>query len=293
MEEVRVPKLRKLKDIWKVKANKYFLGITFCFGILPIVVSIICRGYGRDGIWIISVSLMENMGAALLIPAFLVWLQRAVSGGLRSDRPVIKEYLRSMRAKLRMLGISLYDVHEKRDEFNAYLKKALDEPKGLFGKRKDPFKFTFLLMDPSSPFLELRAKEEDKRLERFLEEIMDTIKELKEFKNRVEREPGKVGSFSVHIYDAPATHSFIWVDETMYVGPYFRGQAGYKTLWVEVSSRDKELYQELSDDFDELLDREGTRELKEKKDFEEEIKKVEKLLKDIKDKEKEVKDVVG
>lgn len=184
-----------------------------------------------------------------------------------------------------MLGISLRDIHEKPKDFNAYLKK-------VFGKSKGPLRFTFLVMDPNSHFLELHAEEEGKPLSKLLKEIKTTIEQLKDFKNRVKDEE-KVEFVRVYIYDAPAKHSLIWVDKTMHVGPYFRGQAGYKTFWIDISSG-KKAYLELESDFEQLLKGVGTKELKEKENFEEVMGKVKDLIKKEEEKEQgEAKHAVG
>jgi hypothetical protein len=169
-----------------------------------------------------------------------------------------------------MLGVTLRDIYEKPEDFNECLKK-------VFTKSKGRFRFMFLLMDPSSRFLKLRAEEEGKPLKKFYEEIRNTLKELKRIKSTAESVE-KVEFFKIYVYDAPATHSLIWVDERMHIGPYFRKQAGYETFWIDISSGE-EAYEELENDFNQLLKEIGTKELKTEEDLEKMIEKVKELIK--------------
>jgi len=274
MKETSEPKLRKQREVWKINFNKYFREIMFLSGIGIIIVSIICRWYGVDGIWLISVSLMENIGAVFLVPPIIDWLKRVVSWGLRPNRPPIEVYLLPMKSDLRMLGISLHDIYENPQDFNECLKK-------IFSKDKGPFRFKFLLMNPNSRFLKLRAKEEGKPLIKFYEEIKNTLKELERIKDTAKSEE-KVEYFKIYVYDAPATHSLIWVDERMHVGPYLRRQAGYETFWIDTSS-EEEAYKDLEQDFNQLLGEPSTKEL-----TEDDLKKmIEELTKLIENKEGE------
>ena len=243
------------------KNSSFFIGV---IGVVCIFISIFMRNVENLPI---SASLMENIGAAMLIPFLLLIFEMITTGGLRSKRPKIKEYLTPMKKDLRIIGISLYDIHKKTEEFTASLKEQFES--------KKPKRFTFLILNPNSHFLTYRADEEQKPLKDFLIEIKKTIAILKDRKKDAEQWKN-VKSFKIYFYDAPPAHSLIWIDKIMYVGPYFRGQQGYKTLWVDISSIDSD-YKYLKKDFQVLLKRKTTKELVEDKDFDEVLKQLEEL----------------
>jgi len=275
MEEIdQREELRKLTDIAKEKAQKYFWITAFCIGGGFIVFSIICRFFG----WPL-VSLWENIGAAILIPGLLVWFQKIVSLAVRSGRPPISEYLGMMKSDLRMMGVSLRDVYNKPEEFDENTRKIYEQT------RNRPLNFKFLLLDPESEYLRLRAREEGKDIVDFWKEIRDTIKELKTFKFHDTRSHPNV-NVKVYTYDTPATHSLIWVDKMMYVGPYLRKRPGYETLWVKTISKEK-IYDQLEIDFNDVLaDKEKTIELEAEEHFEKILERIEKLKREAEKKEK-------
>lgn len=227
--------------------EKYFTFIITIIGIGIIVYSVICRHYG---LWAKEYfSLMENIGTAFLIPGLFVWLQNAITRIVRVNRPLISEYLSMMKSNLNMMGISLYDVHtdERREYIREYILK-------VFGKKSHrPLNFRFLLMDPNSKFLKQRAEMEgedpEKELKRLRAEIEETITQLKDLKKLALND--KKVKWEIRLYDAMPTHSLIWVDEIMYVGPYFRKRPGYTTLSVKISSNE-DAYFQLKDDFEKL-----------------------------------------
>lgn len=266
MEEIeRSPKLRKPIDIARESLEEHFLIGTLLVGFVIIAVSIRYSTLGWDGVLVgpvfITISVMENIGAALFIPALVVWLYERVSRTLRA-RPPIKVYLKDMKSELRMMGTSLYDVHKKPKDFEYYLSKII--------KSKRKLSFKFLLIDPEGRSLELRAEEEKKEkkeeiIEKYREEIAKTAEQLKNIKFAPLSPDCE---FKIYTYDVPATHSLIWIDETMYVGPYLRGAAGYETPWIRITSKEKYYYELLKKDFEEnILKDEKTKELKEEKDF--------------------------
>lgn len=174
MEEIGIEPhsfMGKLKDIGRERIEKHFLIFTFCFGMGVISYSAICHIFG---LWFVEyVSLMENIGAAFIIPPLLIGLQKAVSKVIRPRSP-LEEYLGMMKSELRMLGISLHDVHKRSKDFDAYLKKIYEK------ESKDRLTFKFLLLDPDSPFREQREKEEGKK-------IGNLRKEIKKTKDQLER----------------------------------------------------------------------------------------------------------
>jgi hypothetical protein len=239
MEEVG---LRRI--LIREKFEKHFTLITVMIGMIIIAYSALCRHYNFLKEYI---SLMENIGSANLIPGLFVWLQKVITRIIRAGRPSINEYLKNMKKELRMMGISLYDVHadEHGEYFNEYLRKIFKE------KSKRPLFFKFLVMSPDSQFLAQRAAAEgDSSPERLQNEVMKTLSKLTQQQKILSGERGI--KFEIRIYDAPATHSLIWVDETMYVGPYLRKRRGYETLWIKVSSKEKEVYEQLKNDFEDL-----------------------------------------
>lgn len=176
MEEVGRIGLGLRGLITRERFEKHFILITIVIGFVIIAYSVTCRHFGLWGKEYFS--LMENIGAAVLIPGLFLWLQKAITRVVRVGRPPISEYLRMMESDLRMMGISLYDVHtdERRKYFNEYLRKFFDK------KSKRPLRFRFLLIDPNSKFLEQRAEAEGedpkKELERLRGEIAETKEEL-------------------------------------------------------------------------------------------------------------------
>jgi len=232
------------RTLMREKFERHFTLIIVMIGMIIIACSVLCRHYNFLKEYI---SLMENIGSAILIPGLFVWLQKVITRIVEVGRPPISEYLKNMKAELRMMGISLYDVHtDKRGEyFNEYLQKIFRE------KSKRPLSFKFLVMNPDSQFLSQRAAAEgDSSPERLRNEVEKTLEKLTDRQKILSKEQGI--EFEIRIYDAPATHSLIWVDEIMYVGPYFRKRPGYETLWIKVSPKEKEVYNQLKRDFEDL-----------------------------------------
>lgn len=192
----------------------------------------------------------SGIGIALVIASSLFYFERVAGRRVGAGRPPMVVYFRKVRRELRVMGISLHDLQQPyQDEFQSYMSMLW----GRFGDSKGGghgLECTFLLMDPSSTHLVYRAMVEGKQPA----ELQREIKEAKSFLAKLRGSCPAAVKMEVYQYDAAATHSLIWVDDTMYVGPYFRGVAGTNSLWVTVKEdQDRELYNQLKKDFEKIM----------------------------------------
>lgn len=210
-------------------------------------------------------SLLENVGAALLIPPIFLYVKSKIYRKkiFRENRPETEYLINNMKSELRMLGISLRNVQNepKRERFKSLILKKISDSE----KSKTNIKFKFLLADPDSlkDILEKREKVEDGKIEdRIVGECNRTIEILEGIKGSISVLGAKYVEFDCGTYKDPIlpTYSLIWVDEVMFVGPYLYCKPGYRapigdkqteeSPWLEVT--DKKARRAFENDFKEL-----------------------------------------
>jgi len=265
MEEI----VREVKDDSRNRIEKYVARWAFILGIVFILLSLGCHVLD---LWLefdlkseYYRSLLENVGAALLIPPIFLWVKSKIFRKkiFRESRPETEYLINNMKSELWMLGISLRNVHNKpkRERFKSLILKKISDSE----KSKTTIKFKFLLADPDSlkDILEKREKVEDGKVEdRIVDECNKTIKILEEIKGSISVLGAKYVKFNYGTYKDPIlpTYSLIWVDGVMFVGPYLYCKPGYRapigdkqaeeSPWLEVT--DKKARRAFENDFEEL-----------------------------------------
>lgn len=98
------------------------------------------------------------------------------------DRPGLAEYLKTVRSELKVLGITLNDLHKDSDNIELIKKKILEKQRFLFLSSSQK-NFQFLLLDPSSLPFRLRSIDEEKDEFELRLECARTISHLQYFSN--------------------------------------------------------------------------------------------------------------
>jgi len=166
------------------------------------------------------------------------------------QRPTIQEYLPLVKRELRVLGISLHDIHKK-PENNSFLINRLTDKK----LSQTPIKLRFLLLNQNSPFIGEQEKEEDGKISgRIKSECEDTIRALDKMRSYVQQKV-IVHSLNFKVVDAMPKHSIIIIDDDrIFLGPYFHQKKGFTTPWMEIT--DPQICCECKKEFESLW-REG------------------------------------
>lgn len=179
----------------------------------------------------------------LLALVYLVFSREKKSVGIRKifqrfdDAPSTPELLRKAKTHFSFLGISARSFFEF-DELEDILKK----------KAREGCKFRFLLLDPTSEFLILKAKDENDDPVAWRNDISAGIKRLESVKERLGSD-----NLDVRTYSAFPIWRGIFIDNALaYVSYYPHGHRGKRSPIISLSKEDISLYDPFFDYFEEL-----------------------------------------
>lgn len=203
-----------------------------------------------------SIFLWGSIGCSLIASGLVILLN-----GFLADRLKI--------SPLDEWGIK--NIYHTRSRMNEDCDKSLNKAKykvdvvafGLKSFRTDQEKLTkkllnkgvnfrIITMDPESPFVEQRAKEEDEPAE----QIKNSIFQLIKWAEKLNKE-SKKGQIEIKGY-ACMTLDFYWrVDDDIYVGPYWYGYASQQTISYRFSRNENNGFRTYTDYFDRLWNNES------------------------------------
>lgn len=248
--------LKWIRDIYNLYSLIIFISILVLTTFLVIILLLVPNNVD-----------INQIGIAIIVTIWVIAIGYLVEHFLKKhiiNRPSAYSYLTTVRYELRMMGISLYNLHE--DKRNAEIIKnkfissnsKLDLFKDVNIKaRKD---FRFLLIDPFSEHLIHRANDEKKCVNKLRLECFKTIKRLEEILliEPVTRENnGSNKIFEYRIYNCSPTHSFIMTDELLLIGPYLFGVAGYNSKWIRFTNF--QAMQQYNNEFEEIWNNQKTK----------------------------------
>lgn len=176
--------------------------------------------------------------AILSVTCLLLFLEERVSK-LFIPKPQLFNYLSLTSKSFKMLGISLYRVHNDKKAYTKFIALLLDDSKPKIDLK-------FLLMDPDSLNLRQRQIEEDgydsffkdkqgNETFRLREECIETKEILSKIQKFLKKKEIN-HNFNFYTYDMMPKHSMIIIDDDyVNVGPYLFNKRGIQTESIEIN----------------------------------------------------------
>ena len=161
---------------------------------------------------------------------------------VHKDRTEIKflDCVRDTEAgsEIKLLGIILSDFN------NRSIQNALEE------KLKAGCKVKMLLLSPSSQFVEIRAREENRDPDEWKDELVAVHRSHKNFISRL---PDSIRTnMELGFYDSVPTYSIYMIGDTLIVGFYLRENQGAYLPHLELEVKEHGIYEPFLNHFDSL-----------------------------------------
>jgi len=180
----------------------------------------------------------------LVVIGFGLALIQNFFSDLIRNRPSVSDYLKKVRTELKILGITLNDLHREEANVNAIYKSFKEKISPSFFQKLSNEElvnkhFQFLLLNPGSPAFIQRANDEGKKEIKLQLECAKSVRNLNRLQSRLFREglinpSDKHNTFDFQFYDSTPTHSLIITDSSVMIGPYLYNLPGTETKWIKI-----------------------------------------------------------
>ena len=236
----------KLYSSNKIFVFCYFLIniLIFCFGYISILESFRRSQEGAPNIILISIgtSLLAS-GIVMLLEAMREYLKESLFSKIKK---II--YEGGLEALFKKRDLDRYDIlmeklSKKLDITGYTLNSFFDSYSDLLSNKAVNFpnlNIRILLVDPQSPFSEVRALIENRSKESFADSV-DRIKTFVE----------KYKCIEMRLLSAPLSTMIFRIDDNMFVGPQFHKKTSKSTLTIELNKKGW-LFEEYEDEFNRL-----------------------------------------